>query len=101
MAWTNELSIFKKIINHNCHFKPGVALGWWASYIDSHDTGKATIIKGWPLPVINGVTSVSRVIAQVTRLFSVFSWNSTYNDRLGDENSSPWGHRLDTGIGQK
>ena len=40
--------------------------------LDSHDTGKATIIKGGPLPVINGVTTVSRVIAPVTRLFSVF-----------------------------
>ena len=63
--------------------------------LDSHDTGKATIKKGGPLPVINGVTTVSRVIAPVTRLFSVFYWNSTYNDRLGDENSSPSGHRLD------
>ena len=58
MAWTNELSFFKKIINHNCHFKPWVVLGWWG-LLDSHDTGKATIIKGGPLPVINGVTTVS------------------------------------------
>lgn len=67
---TNEFSCFKKIINLNCHFKPGVALG---CLLDSHDTGKATIIQGGPLPVVNGVTTVSRVIAPVTRLFSVFN----------------------------